>query len=91
MGSIVGSLLSIYGFSKIEISEATLFSYLKPFVYIPLAVLWLHESIDMTQIIGLATILIGLMIAEIRKPSNWFTKFFKRSHHHHQQSYHLRH
>jgi drug/metabolite transporter (DMT)-like permease len=90
-GSIVASILSIYGISKIDISKATLFSYIKPLVYIPLAVFWLHERVEYIQILGLLIIMIGLFIAEVKQPNHWYHRMVKRAHSQHQSTYHLRH
>jgi drug/metabolite transporter (DMT)-like permease len=91
LGSIAAALASIYGFSKIEISEATLFSYIKPIVYIPLAIFWLHETVNVTQIIGLFIIVCGVTLAEVRHPRKWFHRFFKRSQTQEGQTFYLRH
>jgi drug/metabolite transporter (DMT)-like permease len=91
LGSIGASLASVYGFSKIEISEATLFSYIKPIIYIPLSIYWLHESVNLTQIIGLGIIIIGVTYAEIRQPHKWFHLLFRKGHQENQESFYLRH
>lgn len=51
----------------IEISEASVFSYLYPVFSAPLAVLWLGEKITPVFIIGAVIISIGVAIAEIKK------------------------
>lgn len=68
LGSIVAVPAIIYGNNRIEASEASLFSYLQPLVYIPLSVLWLKESITPTIIVALVLIAIGVYTAERRKP-----------------------
>jgi drug/metabolite transporter (DMT)-like permease len=68
-GSIIGLTLNFYGLSRLDASKATLFSYLQPLVYIPLGVLWLHESINELQIIGLIFTILGFLIAESRLAS----------------------
>lgn len=68
--AILGTLLAIptyiYGLSAIEASEASLFGYLQPLIFIPLAVIWLKEPLRSPIIIGLALILLGVYIAEKR-------------------------
>lgn len=65
-GSIIGLTAYIKGQDGIEASEAGLFYYLQPLIYIPLAFLVLGDAIDSTQLIGLAIILLGVFIAEKR-------------------------
>ena len=69
--AIVSGSLAYYLFNKaqktIEISEASVFSYLYPLFSAPLAVLWLGESITPVFIIGGIIIAIGVTIAEVKK------------------------
>ncbi len=51
----------------IEVSEATLFSYLQPVFMIPLAIFWLGESLSASFTIGAIIIAIGLFIAETKR------------------------
>lgn len=51
----------------IEVGEAGLFTYLQPVFAIPLAVLWLRETISPPFIAGAAAIAAGVFIAEYRK------------------------
>jgi drug/metabolite transporter (DMT)-like permease len=67
LGSSVAIGLFLYGQSKIEASEAALFTYLQPLIYIPLSVWWLGDHILPLQIIGLTCISAGVFIAEKRK------------------------
>jgi len=57
----------VRGQRTIEVSEASLFNYIQPLFMIPLAVLWLKESLSKTFIIGAIIITIGLVIAELKK------------------------
>lgn len=66
LGTPIALGLLNYGFSLIEASEATLFTYLEPLIYIPLAVIWLNESIHLYQLASLAIILTGVIIAGMR-------------------------
>jgi drug/metabolite transporter (DMT)-like permease len=66
MSSIIALTLSHFAVGKIETSEATLFSYLQPLVYIPLTTLWLGEKIYSAQIVGMLCILFGVWYAERR-------------------------
>lgn len=70
LGSPIAVALYLYGVKRIEASEATLFRYLQPLVYLPLAVLWLKETVTTAQIVGLIIIVIGVIIAERRTPLN---------------------
>jgi drug/metabolite transporter (DMT)-like permease len=73
LGAPIALSLYLYGQDKIEASEATLFSYLAPLVYIPLSVLWLKESLIPIQLVGLLIIGIGVIIAQRRaKPNNLY-------------------
>lgn len=65
-GSIIGFTTYLKGQEGLEASEATLFSYLQPLVYIPLGIWFLKESISPIQIISLAIILLGVVVAERR-------------------------
>lgn len=65
-GSIIALTLSNFGYATIEASEATLFYYLQPLVYVPLALVWLKESISVYQIVGMMLILVGVWWAERR-------------------------
>lgn len=71
LGTPFAVSLYLYGLNRIEASEATLFSYLQPLIYIPLSVLWLGDQIIPAQLVGLFIVAIGVIIAE-RRPG--FTK-----------------
>lgn len=66
-GSIIGLTMYIKGQDTIEASEASIFRYLQAAVYLPLGVLLLGESVSLLQIIGLGLILVGFVIAEVRR------------------------
>jgi drug/metabolite transporter (DMT)-like permease len=66
-GSIIGLTAYIKGQDKIEASEASLFTYLQPLVYIPMGIYWLQESIHWTQAVSIIIILIGVTVAEKRR------------------------
>jgi drug/metabolite transporter (DMT)-like permease len=73
MALISGSLayfLFIAGQKSIEVSEAILFSYLQPLFSVPLAILWLGESITKSFIVGGTLIAIGIIIAEYKWARN---------------------
>lgn len=65
-GSIIGAIFYIKGQDKIEVSEASVFTYLQPLIYLPLGMLLLHETVYTQQIVGLLIILIGVIVAEKR-------------------------
>jgi len=66
-GSIIAYFASTYGISKIEVSEATVFTYLQPLFAVPLAAVWLKESISFPFLIGAGLIGLGVFIAESRQ------------------------
>jgi drug/metabolite transporter (DMT)-like permease len=66
LGSIVALTLSNFALSRIEASEATIFLYLQPLVYIPLSVLWLKEAITPAQLLGMTLILLGVVYSANR-------------------------
>ena len=65
-GSIVAFWAYQEGQKRIEASEAAVFSYLKPLFTLPLAILWLHETISPLTIVSSIVILIGVIISEKR-------------------------
>ena len=69
--AIISGTLAFWLFNKaqksIEIGEQSLFAYLYPIFSLPLAVLWLGEKISTIHIIGGVIIIIGVVIAEIKK------------------------
>ena len=60
--------LSTRAQKTLEISEASLFSYLYPLFSTPLAVIWLGEKITPIFVIGGITIILGVIIAEVKRP-----------------------
>lgn len=58
--------LFIRGQQSIELSEAGLFWYLAAIFEVPLAILWLGESVTATYIIGAAVVILGVIIAETK-------------------------
>lgn len=66
-GSIIAYSCLIYGQSLIEVSEASLFTYLQPLFATPLAVLWLKEIITWPFAVGACLILLGVFLTEYRK------------------------
>lgn len=66
LGSVVALTAYLKGQSLIEVSEASLFYYLQPLIYIPLGVLWLDENIYSIQIIALIIVIVGVIIASYR-------------------------
>lgn len=65
-GSVVGLILLTYAYTRIEASEASLFMYLQPAVYIPLSVIWLKEPFSPYQFLGIMLIFFGVWWAERR-------------------------
>ncbi|MFC1625204.1 DMT family transporter [Patescibacteria group bacterium] len=68
--AIISGALGYYLFQKgqksIESSEAALFSYLQPIFSTPLAVIWLKEKITSSFLLGISTIILGIIIAEYK-------------------------
>lgn len=65
-GSILALSAYIKGQDMIEASEASLFSYLQPIIYIPMSFMLLRESVSWIQLGALGVILCGVCIAERR-------------------------
>lgn len=65
-GSIIGLTAYIKGQNGIEASEAALFWYLQPLIYLPLAVIILGEQLTVWHLIGLALTTAGVYLAERR-------------------------
>lgn len=66
-GSVIAYSCLIYGQSLIEVSEASLFTYLQPVFAVPLAAFWLQERITLPFIIGAFLILTSVVLTEYRK------------------------
>lgn len=66
-GSVIALTLSNFALDRIEASEATIFLYLQPLVYIPLSVFWLKEVITPGQLLGMAFILLGVVYSAKRQ------------------------
>ncbi len=66
-GSIIGLTAYIKGQDGIEASEAGIFTYLQPLVFIPLSVIWLRESISTYSIVTVVLITIGVFLAEFKR------------------------
>lgn len=62
-GSIIGLTAYIHGQNEIEASEASLFTYLQPAIYIPLGYFLLRETVTPLQIFALLTVTFGVFIA----------------------------
>ena len=60
LGTPIALSLLLYGHTKIEASEASLFTYLQPLVYIPLSILWLGDRLYPTQFAGLILVVLGV-------------------------------
>lgn len=69
--AIISGTLAFYLSNKaqktIEIGEQSLFGYLYPIFSLPLAVVWLGEKITNIHILGGVIIILGVVIAEIKK------------------------
>jgi drug/metabolite transporter (DMT)-like permease len=65
-GSIIAFAFQMYAVSKIEVSEANLFTYLHPLVSIPTAYLLLGEKPSLTTLLAILLIAYGVIRAEVR-------------------------
>lgn len=69
--AIFGSIIALTAYIKaqdvIEASEASLFRYLQPAVYLPLGVIFLKEPVYPLQIVGLCLILLGVFVAQLKR------------------------
>lgn len=66
----LGYTLWVRGQKSIEISEASLFTYLQLLFSTPLAIIWLGEKTNTTFMVGALLILTGVIIAETKKRVN---------------------
>lgn len=65
--SVIAYFAYVYGLTKIEASEATIFTYLQPLFSVPLAVVLLNEKITFPFIIGAVLITFGVFVCEFRQ------------------------
>ncbi|MFH1840576.1 MAG: DMT family transporter [Candidatus Shapirobacteria bacterium] len=66
-GSVIAYWAYSYGVKQIEASEATLFTYLQPLLGLPLALIFLQESLAPLFLVGTLTIALGVIISELRR------------------------
>ena len=66
LGSVVAFTAYIIGQDGVEASEASLFSYLQPLIYVPLGITLLGERVHWQQLAALGLILVGVIIGEKR-------------------------
>jgi drug/metabolite transporter (DMT)-like permease len=82
--SVIATGLLFFSLDRLEASEAEVFNYLKPFIYIPLAMVVLGVQPTLVQIIGLGFIISGFIIAN-KKPAHHQSKngrkILKHPHH----------
>lgn len=69
--AVFSSIIALTAYIKaqdyVEASEASIFWYLQPVVFIPLAYFWLNETISPAQIFSVIVICTGVYLAEVRK------------------------
>lgn len=69
--AVFSSIIALTAYIKaqdyVEASEASIFWYLQPVVFIPLAYFWLNETISPAQIFSVIVICAGVYLAEARK------------------------
>lgn len=63
-GSIIGLTAYIKGQDGMEASEASVFTYLQPLIYIPLATLWLKEPFSWPMLVAIGIIGMGVWMVE---------------------------
>lgn len=66
-GSVIGATTYLFGQNLIEVSEATVFTYLQAVVALPAAILMLHEKPTLPMIAGAALVALGVYLTESRK------------------------
>ncbi|MCB9801103.1 MAG: DMT family transporter [Pseudomonadales bacterium] len=64
LGSVIALTAYIIGQDGVEASEATLFSYLQPLVYVPLGIIILGERVNWEHGIALVLIFVGVVLGE---------------------------
>lgn len=65
--SVVAYSAHIYGLTKIEASEAEVFTYLQPLFAVPISVVFLHEIITIPFLLGAILIATGVFISSYKK------------------------
>lgn len=65
-GSIIGLTMYIWGQEGMEASEASLFTYLQPLVYLPMGIIFLGEGITFWLTIAVLLIACGVFVSERR-------------------------
>lgn len=78
--TFVGMTTFTKGQEMIEASEASLFAYLQPLVYIPLSLILLGEHIHPAQLLSFGAVLIGVLIAEWQPRKRSVKKRLKKIH-----------
>jgi drug/metabolite transporter (DMT)-like permease len=73
LGSVVAYYTYIYGLSKIEASEATIFTYLQPVFAIPVSIIFLKERVSLVFCLGAFIIILGVFVCEF-----YDKRFFKK-------------
>lgn len=66
LGSTVAFFTYTFGLSKIEASEATVFTYLQPLFAAPLAILLLSEKIAPLFLVGAGVVAVGVFLSEYK-------------------------
>ncbi|PJC76385.1 hypothetical protein CO010_02870 [Candidatus Shapirobacteria bacterium CG_4_8_14_3_um_filter_39_11] len=64
--SVFAYFFYVFGLSKMEVSEASVFTYLQPVFAIPISILLLKEKLTPFLIIGAVLIIFGLIVCETR-------------------------
>ncbi len=68
--AIFGSIIAFWAYTegqkKIEASEAAVFTYLQPVFALPLATLWLKESLSQTLVLASLILVLGVYLSEKR-------------------------
>lgn len=75
-GSVIAYSAHIYGLSKIEASEATVFTYLQPIFSVPVSTIFLKEKVTIPFLIGAFIITAGVLTCGQRQKSLpcWMSK-----------------
>ena len=64
---ILAYMLFQKGLASLKASESAIFYYIQPLFGIPISMIFLHENISISFIVGAITILVGIYIAEFKK------------------------
>lgn len=65
--SVFAYFFYVFGLTKMEASEAGVFTYLQPIFAVPISAIFLREKVTIPFLVGASTIAVGVFICERRK------------------------